>query len=1014
MQLFSGSPLALKKRFIETVKTLKQNPFDRVLVLIPSKHLENRLKTELCQDLSCLAGVSFMPLGALAREINQTAETPPPPLAEATPLLDFKIRHLLKKHGFSNSRNLAICFKNSFRDLINAEVEPETLLAVQDDDEELVIEEQKTYLKKFVPLYEDFLEMQKVPGKSTYKDFFIAARENAANNTFLNSFKQIIFYGFYDLTSLHYELIKAVIKNYDNTQVYFPFEKENPAYNFVDLFFKNLFLPLAAKDTGHTPLPSENNLIKVAAENIFKPSKKSARGANINMIKVSGEGEVQAAAKEILKLHKNGIPYKDIALTFRTEANFSKRILEVFKENKIPLNCNFAFPLLEKPFAAFVYNLFNLEQSNFAREEVAAVINAPFFTLKQENWVDLIQQSGVECSINQFEEMISDKPPQAKQTLIDTLKELKAHIAALKQAGSFDTLAQRAKDYILKYTSEQAQKEQADILAQITEILDNITAYSTTGKTADEGEFLEEFFALLKDASFNYVLSAPNAVEAADIMTLRLQDFKAVIILGLNGGILPLVPQPDPALKEVYRQSLKKPLRKTLQNIGYLIHTTQNRYLEENLLFYLALSAAQEKAILTYKTTTAQGETMVKSIFITLLLSVLGQNEDDIKTFSRRPIERLKKDIEPQFLTQTEAASLTALTKPSSRELFCNLLGEQTEDAYHSLRAFSAQDSLNAFDGIIGKEAAKKIYPQKFSPSSLERLYNCPLKYFFSRIIKEPPEISLRGTLAPNQKGNIYHDILHKFYTYILNKHNFAQITWPDMENLFKTFVEDEFKKPEYKKYGLYPLFLESIKQELKENLLIFLEHDLTDIQKTGFCPCEFEKSKAGSLKIKGKNLNIEARIDRIDQKPNSAEKRAVDYKSKYTEKYRSDRKNLNAFAPIIYKSGTLQPPLYLAIPESKQDEVFTSAALLFIENTPQKLKELTLDEFNKIWQDFEMMLSFLHELTLEGTFPLRQNDNCQNCAFKDICRRHHLQSVKRAQKSEYLKQLRKYHDFKG
>ena len=73
-------------------------------------------------------------------------------------------------------------------------------------------------------------------------------------------------------------------------------------------------------------------------------------------------------------------------------------------------------------------------------------------------------------------------------------------------------------------------------------------------------------------------------------MTLRLQDFKAVIILGLNEGVLPLVPNQDPALKEIYRQSLRKPLRRALQNIGYLIHTTQNRYFQENFLFYLVCS----------------------------------------------------------------------------------------------------------------------------------------------------------------------------------------------------------------------------------------------------------------------------------------------------------------------------------------------------------------------------------------------------------------------------------------
>ena len=275
------------------------------------------------------------------------------------------------------------------------------------------------------------MEIQKEPGKSTYKEYFVSARENTAKNSFLNSFKSIIFYGFYDLTSLHFELIKAVINAYvDITQVYLPYEKQ-PAYTFVEPVFNTLFLPLCKQ---HTKLESEHNLIKTAAENIFTPGQKRTYDANIEIIKVSGEGEVQAAAKEILKLHKEGLAYNDIAVTFRGEGGFNLKILEVFKQNQIPVNYNFTFPLLQKPFAAFVYNLFNLESGNFAREEVLAVINSPFFAFRQNAWADMIQRSGAECSITQFEEMLDDTAAQ-KQTLIDTLKEIKAHLSLLKTAS---------------------------------------------------------------------------------------------------------------------------------------------------------------------------------------------------------------------------------------------------------------------------------------------------------------------------------------------------------------------------------------------------------------------------------------------------------------------------------------------------------------------------------------------------------------------------------------------------
>ncbi len=1005
MHLFTGSPLALKKKFLQTLEQLKQNPLERVLVVIPSKHLEARLKAELCEKLSCLAGVNFMPLGALAGEINRTAQTPPPPLAEDTPLIDFKIKNLLKESGFNANRGLAICFKNSFRDLINAEVTPEALALIK-EDEDLILEEQKNYLNTLIPLYSKFLEIQKEPGKSTYRDYLIFARGNAVNNPFLNSFKSIIFYGFYDLTSLHFELIKAIINSYaDITQVYLPYEKQS-AYTFVEPVFNTLFLPLCKQ---HTKLESENNLIKTAAENIFTPDQKRTYDANIEIIKVSGEGEVQAAAKEILKLRKSGLAYKDIALTFRGEGGFNTKILEIFKQNEIPLNYNFSFPLFQKPFAAFVYNLFNLESTNFAREEVLAVINSPFFALKQNEWADMVQQSGVECSITQFEEMLDGNSAQ-KQIFIDTLKEIKAYLTALKQPGSFENLAKKAKDFLLKYTSQTAQTEQAEILVKITDILDIISTYSKTGIDAKNGEFLEEFFSLLKEATFNKVSSAPNAVEAADIMTLRLQDFKAVIILGLNEGVLPLVPKQDPALKEVYRQSLRKPLRRALQNIGYLIHTTQNRYFEENFLFYLALSAAQQEAVLTYKTSDLEGKTLVKSVFITMLLNVLGKTEDDLKNFSRRPLERLKNDIKQEFLTKEEAAVLLALIKPNAKEVLGNLLSidegkDLFEKLYFDLRAISQQNSLTVFDGIIKGDSVNKIYPSYFSPTALGTLFACPAKYLFSRIAGREKDIFLRSEIASNKQGTLYHDILKDFYSFIKDNKDFLNISWPEMQNLFNNFFDKRFSKSSVGKYGLYPLLWEVIKKKMKENLLSFIEEDLKNIQKTGLVPNDFECNVKNTLTVENKPMTLQAKADRIDKSANSKEWNAVDYKRNY--------KTLT-MERLIFNKSNLQPPIYLEILNKDSNNfVCSSAKLAYIENVKNApFKTLTLNEYNQIKNKFIALLVLLRNFAEKGIFPIYPGDKeyCSYCDFKDICRKNHLPTAKRAQKSNYFKELKGFH----
>ena len=120
---------------------------------------------------------------------------------------------------------------------------------------------------------------------------------------------------------------------------------------------------------------------------------------------------------------------------------------------------------------------------------------------------------------------------------------------------------------------------------------------------------------------------------------------------------------------------------------------------------------------------------------------------------------------------------------------------------YFDLRTIFGQESLTAFDGIINEDSAKKVYPSYFSPTALGTLFACPAKYLFSRIAGREKDIFLRGEIAANTQGSLYHDILKDFYTMIKNKKDFLTISWPETEDLFNNFIDEKFKASQ--KYGL-------------------------------------------------------------------------------------------------------------------------------------------------------------------------------------------------------------------
>ena len=223
------------------------------------------------------------------------------------------------------------------------------------------------------------------------------------------------------------------------------------------------------------------------------------------------------------------------------------------------------------------------------------------------------------------------------------------------------------------------------------------------------------------------------------------------------------------------------------------------------------------------------------------------------------------------------------------------------------------------------------------------------------------------------------------------------------MENLFNDFFDKRFAKSSTEKYGLYPLLWETIKQEIKENLLNFLKKDLENIQKRGFTPNNFECPVKGTLTINKKPVTLQAVADRIDKSVDGKESIVIDYKSKY---------NAAAIERIIFVKSNLQPPIYLEI-LNRNDNTCSSAELAFIEHEVKNpFKPLTLDQYNVMKTKFMTLLALLEDLTSKGIFPIypEDKDYCNFCDFKDICRKNHLPTAKRTRKSDYFKELKKFH----
>ncbi|MDR1684361.1 MAG: hypothetical protein LBR90_02730, partial [Elusimicrobiota bacterium] len=194
MNLFTGHAGALKDAFYGFIKEHKKNHFDKALVVLPGGRLQSVLKREAAQKLGVIANIYFTDFLSLALEVNAAAGDVKPLLPD-TYRQDFIIKNILRRRGAAHARGYVRALKAALRDLINAQVTPQIL---RDIKEENFDPEAKEQLTQLAGLYEDYLAAIKDPRFNTYAQTLQNAAQNAGQSAYLKSFGHIIFYGFYD------------------------------------------------------------------------------------------------------------------------------------------------------------------------------------------------------------------------------------------------------------------------------------------------------------------------------------------------------------------------------------------------------------------------------------------------------------------------------------------------------------------------------------------------------------------------------------------------------------------------------------------------------------------------------------------------------------------------------------------------------------------------------------------------------------------------------------------------
>ena len=999
MELFYAHYPSLEKSFVRFVRSRRQNPLEPWLVVCASSFLSKRLSALLARENGAVANIRFLTGAALlsALDAEQGAALPVFPQDN---LRDFLLKDILTERGMDRypvSPGFVQALKASLRDLADSLADPDVLEEHLQTSSDTVLSQEAERFGWLVRVYRRFKEREaQVAGYRPYQEMFERALNGVEKSAFLHGFKQIVFYGFYDMTGRQLELVSGIYRAYPSA-VFAPYTK-HAAYRFAKKFFETNWL-------GSSPSAEdaeENDFGALGESGAFVfEAQGAAKADNVHIVSAADpRGEVFFAAKEILRLtEKEGYAFADIALIARSVAPYQDEIRRVFRLNCIPLDASFSYPLSKFPLGVFCLNLFSLAARGFDKDTVLEVVSSPYFKPAQKyRWRTLAAASLVSRDLSQWKDLL----PQTKNYDPDFMLWLETcatRLDALNTPRAWEDGAALARAFLAENTDESAFRgKDTEIYRAVCDKIDSLQTYASVRPLSRQGEMAEELADALNSLSFNEAENIRGGVTFTDAVRARGLQFKAVFLLGMNEKSFPQIVPEDPVFRDRYRYLLRDVL-------GYWVNQKLERADEERLLFFAAATAAREKLYVLYARTGADGKEAVPSVYLAELARAarLPWTVDETTRVSGRISEQIA-SVSPEFLTPKELSFSIILQPESARENYkrAGMLTDAVLLSLSSARALNETGEPNAFDGFVA--SGKEIFARTddgagFSPSALQELAACPMKYFFDKglNLEEKEESLSRRELSPDKRGTAYHEILQDFYAELFRlglTHNIFDSAAIEFLN---RAVEGRYTKDSYQAFGIYPVVWELILEEIRTQLAEFVMEDLKNLGP--FTPSYFEKEFT-RLSVSGLPFKLRGVIDRVDVDS--------EHKTFIVADYKSSKKGTNDLVSDFFVHLIFQPFLYVLAAEKLPELAGYSSAgscLLSI-NKKYVRRNLEPSAFEALRSRAEAFLKLLSEYIKEGTFFLRKSELCTYCPYASICRRDSFKSLMRASKSEQSRKL--------
>ncbi|MDO8136508.1 MAG: exodeoxyribonuclease V subunit gamma [Candidatus Brocadiales bacterium] len=742
--------------------------------------------------------------------------------------------------------------------------------------------------------------------------------EGARCNVPLLSEKELLLVdGFHDFTPVEFRILETLIQRIPRvyiTLLFDPKERNSPIFERS----REVYDHLAAKGFQERVLSgfkrSASPTLQHIERNLFTPPASTTEADDcLEVIEaVNVEDEVEQIARRIYQLvSEGGLRFNDIGVIFRDITPYYDLIDTIFSQYNIPVRVYAKRPLMESPLVKAIVQLTGIFTSHWEDSSVLRAIKSPYL-MQPTTEVDLLECKALErgklCTKKAWLALAQEGPCSNNiKGLFERLAEIEKDISGPNPPSALrDWFLRLINGFItLPGVTDQGQRElikqESEALGSFLSLLDSHT-HLAGREPLPFSTFWEGFLSTLSASSYAPKDKRHEVVNVVNALEARQWELSVVFVGGLLERQFPRQGSENLFLKDRERRRLRSLTGINLQEI------LKRAGEEERFLFYVALTRAKTKLILSYPANDSRGISNLPSFFLMEVKKLFSP-----KSFKEVFSQRTPSHVIPQpeeVLTSEDLGRFffyylgSPYRKGSKKEhlhylarwIYNRLLKESSpwlEDLRVTMESPEEGD-ISPYVNIL-----KELMPS-FSATQFRDYAQCPYLHFCRHILRleSLPSLVEKGLDAILQ-GRIVHETLRKYYS-----------AGGDIESIF----QETFRR---RTRGIPIGFREfRLKQDMLKSLKALLELDKSYAALLPLRPSHeylerrFGRDEIPALQLQDRDLGtirVSGIIDRIDVAEIEGENLAlvIDYKySKY---------DLNGIRLKDIEEGRdLQLPIYL------------------------------------------------------------------------------------------------------